>query len=68
MFAEYDEGGNIGKRYRRQDEIGTPFAVTVDHQSLEDGTVTLRDRDTLTQERVAIDGLADMLGERVLVA
>ena len=53
MSAEYDEGGNIGKRYRRQDEIGTPYAVTIDHQTLEDGTVTLRDRDTLSQERVA---------------
>ena len=47
MSAEYDEGGTIGKRYRRQDEIGTPFAVTIDHQTLEDDTVTLRDRDTL---------------------
>ena len=56
--AEYDDGGAIGRRYRRQDEIGTPFAVTIDHQSLEDGTVTLRDRDTLEQERVPIDGLA----------
>jgi glycyl-tRNA synthetase len=65
MFTEYDEGGHIGKRYRRQDEIGTPFAVTVDHQSLEDRTVTLRDRDTLAQERVPIDGLADELERRV---
>src|SRR4051812_44392395 len=54
MQGEYDEGGSIGKRYRRQDEIGTPYCVTVDHQSLEDGTATLRDRDTLEQERVAI--------------
>ena len=53
--AEYDEGGAIGRRYRRQDEIGTPWAVTVDHQSLEDRTVTLRDRDSLAQERIAID-------------
>ena len=50
--AEYDEGGSIGKRYRRQDEIGTPWGVTVDGQTMEDGTVTLRDRDTLEQERV----------------
>jgi len=50
MQAEYDEGGSIGKRYRRQDEIGTPWGVTVDHQSLDDGTVTLRDRDSLAQE------------------
>jgi glycyl-tRNA synthetase len=65
MSAEYDEGGHIGKRYRRQDEIGTPFAVTVDHQSLEDRTVTLRDRDTLAQERVPIDGLTEELERRV---
>jgi glycyl-tRNA synthetase len=65
MFTEYDEGGNIGKRYRRQDEIGTPFAVTVDHQSLEDRTVTLRDRDTLEQERVPIEGLGEELERRV---
>src|SRR5947209_5317702 len=49
MQSEYDEGGAIGRRYRRQDEIGTPWAVTVDHQSLEDRTVTLRDRDSLAQ-------------------
>ena len=49
MPAEYDTGGSIGKRYRRQDEIGTPWGVTVDHQTMEDDTVTLRDRDTLEQ-------------------
>jgi glycyl-tRNA synthetase len=54
LQAEYDEGGSIGKRYRRQDEIGTPWCVTVDHQTLEDHTVTVRDRDSLEQERVAI--------------
>ena len=59
--AEYDEGGSIGKRYRRQDEIGTPWGVTVDHQTSEDRTVTLRDRDSLEQVRVPIDGLADLL-------
>src|SRR6185312_1236325 len=57
VSAEYDEGGAIGRRYRRQDEIGTPLAVTVDHQTLEDDTVTLRDRDTLEQERVAVSEL-----------
>ena len=57
LQAEYDEGGSIGKRYRRQDEIGTPFCVTIDHQSLEDRTVTVRDRDSLAQERVAVDEL-----------
>jgi glycyl-tRNA synthetase len=65
LSSEYDEGGAIGRRYRRQDEIGTPFAVTVDHQTLEDRTVTLRHRDTLEQERVAIDSLRDRLNEAV---
>ena len=65
MTVEYDEGGSIGKRYRRQDEIGTPFGVTVDHQTLEDRTVTLRDRDTLAQERVPIEGLAEELDRRL---
>jgi glycyl-tRNA synthetase len=65
MSAEYDEGGHIGKRYRRQDEIGTPYAITVDHQTLEDDTVTLRDRDTLTQDRVPVEGLVERLEDRV---
>jgi len=65
MQAEYDEGGSIGKRYRRQDEIGTPWGVTVDHQTLEDRTVTLRDRDTLEQVRIAIDELGDELERRL---
>ena len=65
MQAEYDEGGAIGRRYRRQDEIGTPWAVTIDHQSLEDRTVTLRDRDSLAQDRIAIDELADELERRL---
>jgi len=63
--SEYDESGAIGRRYRRQDEIGTPYAVTIDHQSLEDRTVTLRDRDTLAQVRVAIDDLAGELVRRL---
>jgi glycyl-tRNA synthetase len=65
MPAEYDAGGSIGKRYRRQDEIGTPFGVTVDGQSVEDGTVTLRDRDTLEQERVPVAELGDELERRL---
>jgi glycyl-tRNA synthetase len=65
MQAEYDEGGSIGKRYRRQDEIGTPFCVTIDHQSLDDRTVTVRDRDSLEQERVALDDLPAVLGARL---
>ena len=66
LQAEYDEGGSIGKRYRRQDEIGTPFCVTIDHQSLEDRTVTVRDRDSLAQERVAVDELPAVLGARLV--
>ena len=65
LQSEYDEGGSIGKRYRRQDEIGTPYGVTVDHQTLEDDTVTLRDRDTLTQERIAHLRLPDELHARL---
>jgi glycyl-tRNA synthetase len=65
MQAEYDEGGSIGKRYRRQDEIGTPFGVTIDHQSLEDRTVTVRDRDSLAQERLPIAELGDELQRRL---
>ena len=59
--AEYDQGGAIGKRYRRQDEIGTPWCVTIDGQTTEDDTVTLRDRDSLEQSRVPIEGLTEML-------
>ena len=65
VAAEYDEGGSIGKRYRRQDEIGTPWGVTIDGQTLEDDTVTLRDRDSLEQVRVPIEGLADDLAARL---
>ena len=65
MPAEYDPGGSIGRRYRRQDEIGTPWAITVDHQTAQDGSVTLRDRDSLRQERVAADGVADELARRL---
>jgi glycyl-tRNA synthetase len=65
LQAEYDEGGAIGRRYRRQDEIGTPWAVTIDHQSLEDRTVTLRDRDSLAQDRIAIDELVEEIERRL---
>jgi glycyl-tRNA synthetase len=66
MRAIYDDTGAIGKLYRRQDEIGTPFCLTVDFQSLEDQTVTVRDRDTMAQERVAIGELREYLDERLL--
>jgi glycyl-tRNA synthetase len=65
MPAEYDTGGSIGKRYRRQDEIGTPWGVTVDGQTVEDDTVTLRDRDSLEQVRIAIGELGDELERRL---
>lgn len=61
----YDEGGAIGRRYRRMDEAGTPFCVTVDFDSLEDGTVTLRDRDTTEQRRVSVDELLSFLDEQI---
>jgi glycyl-tRNA synthetase len=63
--AFYDDGGSIGRRYRRQDEAGTPFCVTVDSQTLEDETVTLRDRDAMTQERVAMGQLESYLKDHV---
>jgi glycyl-tRNA synthetase len=63
--TEYDEGGSIGRRYRRQDEIGTPWGITVDGQTMEDDTVTLRDRDSLEQIRVSSEGLGDELAGRL---
>lgn len=63
--CQYDEKDSIGKRYRRQDAIGTPFCVTVDHQTLEDNMVTIRYRDTMQQERVAIDKLFDIISDKV---
>ena len=65
VMVDYDETQNIGKRYRRQDEIGTPFCVTVDFDSLEDGAVTVRDRDTMSQERIAMTEVASLLREKI---
>jgi glycyl-tRNA synthetase len=65
MSAEYDDSASIGKRYRRQDEIGTPWALTIDQQTLEDDTVTIRDRDSLAQERIPIAGARQLLQERL---
>jgi glycyl-tRNA synthetase len=62
---EYDDSGAIGRRYRRQDEIGTPYALTVDEQTLEDDTVTIRDRDSLAQERIPIGGARLFLLDRL---
>jgi glycyl-tRNA synthetase len=63
----YDDGGAVGRRYRRQDEAGTPFCITVDSQSLEDQTVTIRDRDSMQQIRIAADKVAEWLDEKVMV-
>jgi len=68
MRAVYDDTGGIGKLYARQDEIGTPFCVTVDHQSLEDEAVTVRDRDTWEQERVRVSELQEHLLKRLGVS
>ncbi len=65
MSAEYDESAAIGKRYRRQDEIGTPWCVTIDHDTLTDGQVTLRDRDSLEQIRIPIEGVRELLLDRL---
>jgi len=64
-MVEYDDAGSIGKRYRRQDEIGTPFCITYDFDSLEDQCVTVRDRDTMQQERIAIDDLVDYINKKL---
>ena len=64
LRTQYDEG-NVGQLYRRQDEIGTPACIMVDYEGLADGTVTVRDRDTMTQQRVAVDALAGFLTARL---
>ena len=64
--AFYDDSGAVGRRYRRQDEIGTPFCVTIDGQTLEDGTVTVRDRDTMQQERIPAEGVGGYVGQRII--
>ena len=61
ISCNYDEAGSVGKRYRRQDEVGTPFCVTVDYQTKDDGTVTVRDRDSMEQKRVKVSKLLDLL-------
>ncbi len=65
VVAEYDDSGQIGRRYRRQDEIGTPFALTIDEQTLEDDTVTIRDRDSLEQDRIPIAGAREVVLDRL---
>ena len=65
FLVDYDEAGSIGKRYRRQDEIGTPFCITYDFDSVEDGCVTVRDRDTMEQERIKIDELIAYIEKKI---
>ncbi len=65
--CQYDEKDSIGKRYRRQDAVGTPYCVTVDHDTLKDNMVTIRFRDTMQQERVAIDDLIGIIEEKVSI-
>jgi len=62
---QYDESGSIGKRYRRQDEIGTPFCFTIDHDTLNDQTVTVRYRDTAHQERISLDSVKNFMFEKL---
>ena len=64
-MVDYDEAGSIGKRYRRQDEIGTPLCITYDFDSETDGCVTVRDRDTMQQERIAISELKSYIAEKI---
>lgn len=65
FVVDFDESQSIGKRYRRQDEIGTPYCITFDFDSLEDNQVTVRDRDTMEQVRMSINELNDFLAEKV---
>ena len=65
FICDYDETGSIGKRYRREDEIGTPYCVTIDFDTLEDNTVTIRDRDTMEQIRLPIDELNKWIEEKI---
>ena len=64
-MCQYDEKDAIGKRYRRQDAIGTPYCITVDYQTLEDNTVTIRERDTMSQDRIAIDNIPSVIAQRM---
>ncbi|MCX6730857.1 MAG: glycine--tRNA ligase, partial [Candidatus Roizmanbacteria bacterium] len=66
LVTEFDDAGNIGKMYRRQDEIGTPYCITVDYQTLEDNTVTIRERDTMKQERISLDSVNEVITKRII--
>jgi glycyl-tRNA synthetase len=64
-MCDFDDAGSIGRRYRRQDEVGTPFCVTVDFDTLEDRQVTVRERDSMTQDRTPLENLVAYLAERL---
>ena len=64
-MTTYDEAGNIGKRYRRQDVIGTPFCITVDDETINNNTVTIRDRDTMEQITLSVDEIEDYIAKRI---
>ena len=64
-MCDYDETGSIGKRYRREDEIGTPYCITVDFDTLEDNKVTIRDRDTMEQIRISIDEVEEWINSKI---
>ena len=64
-LCSYEEKDSIGKRYRRQDAIGTPYAITVDHETLENNTVTIRERDSMKQERIPVENVSKIVSDRV---
>ena len=65
FMVNYDESGNIGKRYRREDALGTPFCITIDDDTINNGTVTIRDRDTMEQTIIKIDDIENYIEERI---
>ncbi|MFA4852189.1 MAG: His/Gly/Thr/Pro-type tRNA ligase C-terminal domain-containing protein, partial [Bacteroidales bacterium] len=64
-MCQYDEKDAIGRRYRRQDAIGTPYCITVDYDTMKDNTVTIRERDTMKQERIPIEKISEVIGEKL---
>ena len=67
LATTYDEKDAVGRRYRRQDALGTPYCITIDHQTLEDQTITIRDRDTMEQERISIDNIKNLIMNKVSI-
>ncbi len=65
IYCQYDDKDSIGRRYRRQDAIGTPYCITIDHDTLQNGTVTIRERDSMKQERIAVREVSTIVEDRV---